>query len=86
MTIEWSVDLYTTILISVSGLTVFIAFFILLKILEKNLPPGTSTMPLLGKKPHRFIGVLTKCDTVKIFSKFVKIILKHYFNQSVEVK
>ncbi|XP_041363747.1 neuronal acetylcholine receptor subunit alpha-10-like [Gigantopelta aegis] len=30
------------------GLIVFIAFFILLKILDKNLPPGTSTMPLLG--------------------------------------
>lgn len=30
------------------GLTIFIAFFILLKLLEKNLPPGTSHMPLLG--------------------------------------
>ncbi|ESO93339.1 hypothetical protein LOTGIDRAFT_161901 [Lottia gigantea] len=30
------------------GLTEFIAFFVLLKILEKNLPPGTDTMPLLG--------------------------------------
>ncbi|XP_046367254.1 neuronal acetylcholine receptor subunit alpha-10-like [Haliotis rufescens] len=30
------------------GLTIFIAFFILLKILEKNLPPGTSSMPLIG--------------------------------------
>ncbi|KAK6170294.1 hypothetical protein SNE40_018716 [Patella caerulea] len=30
------------------GLTEFIAFFVLLKILEKNLPPGSSVMPLLG--------------------------------------
>ncbi|XP_076458177.1 neuronal acetylcholine receptor subunit alpha-5-like [Babylonia areolata] len=30
------------------GLTIFIAFFILLKLLEKNLPPGTAHMPLLG--------------------------------------
>ncbi|KAL8563805.1 hypothetical protein ACOMHN_058663 [Nucella lapillus] len=30
------------------GLTIFIAFFILLKLLEMNLPPGTSHMPLLG--------------------------------------
>ncbi|XP_071106607.1 neuronal acetylcholine receptor subunit alpha-10-like isoform X1 [Haliotis cracherodii] len=30
------------------GLTIFIAFFILLKLLEKNLPPGTTKMPVLG--------------------------------------
>ncbi|RUS77479.1 hypothetical protein EGW08_014754, partial [Elysia chlorotica] len=30
------------------GLAVFIAFFVLLRLLEKNLPPGTSHMPLLG--------------------------------------
>nr|KAI8766129.1 neuronal acetylcholine receptor subunit beta-3 [Biomphalaria glabrata] len=30
------------------GLAIFIAFFVLLRLLEKNLPPGTSRMPLLG--------------------------------------
>ncbi|XP_005094753.2 neuronal acetylcholine receptor subunit beta-3 [Aplysia californica] len=30
------------------GLAIFIAFFVLLKLLEKNLPPGTRHMPLLG--------------------------------------
>ncbi|XP_059175766.1 neuronal acetylcholine receptor subunit beta-3-like [Physella acuta] len=30
------------------GLAIFIAFFVLLRLLEKNLPPGTLHMPLLG--------------------------------------
>ncbi|CAL1539684.1 unnamed protein product [Lymnaea stagnalis] len=30
------------------GLAIFIAFFVLLRLLEKNLPPGASQMPLLG--------------------------------------
>lgn len=30
------------------GLAIFIAFFVLLRLLEKNLPPGTRHMPLLG--------------------------------------
>lgn len=40
------------ILINISfqtGLAVFTAFFVLLRLLEKNLPPGTIYMPLLGK-------------------------------------
>ncbi|GFO18702.1 neuronal acetylcholine receptor subunit alpha-7, partial [Plakobranchus ocellatus] len=38
------------------GLAVFIAFFVLLRLLEKNLPPGTSHMPLLVRPQQGNLG------------------------------
>lgn len=42
--------IYALIFLS-TGLSIFIAFFILLKMLESHLPPGAAHMPLLGTWP-----------------------------------
>ena len=61
----WSIYLWLYIALvmiligGVAGMNIFVAFFLLLRILADSTPPASSTVPLIGERSQRVTYVIT---------------------------